>query len=117
MINDTRFVAGANMDGALWGSVATLGVASPFLLMAKQDDFRANVTGWMSFWNASTGYKRDILFNGTLHTSFTDMPALVDGTPLGSLVSPSFRAQFGSINGLRMLNIETAYIRAFLAFG
>jgi hypothetical protein len=50
---------------------------------------------------------------GTTHYSFTDYPVLLDTTPLGSLEPQAVRALFGTIGGLRIVDIEVTYLGAF----
>lgn len=114
MLADRRFIAGINLDGAFVGNVTTLGLSEPFLLMSSAVHNRTDDSTWVSFWDNLRGYRRDIAVAGTLHLSYSDYaPLMDDAVTLGILTSAERQALVGTINGNRMLQIESAYIGSF----
>ncbi|MCE0447243.1 hypothetical protein LT493_31765 [Streptomyces tricolor] len=67
---DRRIDAGINMDGTLQYSsteflpVALEGLDRPFMLMGKANQTHLNKPSWQSFWDRSTGWKRDLNLGG-----------------------------------------------------
>lgn len=82
MGSDPRILAGANLDGSVKpeiGRAALQGVDRPLLLMgAGQDGDSARAHNHVeapdcrAFWQASTGWKRDVYFQAGEHLSFSD---------------------------------------------
>lgn len=110
--DDARVDAGVNLDGSYVGSVAKTGVAKPFLQVAAEAHTRASEPSWKSFWQASSGWKRELRFKGTAHGSFTDLQVLlpqiaatVPKLPVGEFV--------GTIDPGRSVSAQRAYIAAF----
>ncbi|MEV4061429.1 alpha/beta hydrolase family protein [Nonomuraea dietziae] len=108
---DRRVDAGVNLDGGFRGSVATTGVAKPFLQIAAENHTRASDPSWKSFWDRSTGWKRELRFTGTAHYSFSDAEAVVPqlagelGVPAGDII--------GTVDPRRAVTAQRAYVSAF----
>lgn len=114
ILADRRFVAGINLDGAIIGNVTTLGLSAPFLLMSSAVHNRTNDPTWASLWNNLRGFKRELAVAGTLHLSFSDYAPLADdATALGFLTKNETEELVGTIDGNRMLTIESAYVGNF----
>ncbi|RDL33924.1 Uncharacterized protein BP5553_08292 [Venustampulla echinocandica] len=108
MFNDTRFIAGVNMDGSMTGPVATKGLDGPFLLLSNEGHTREFDSTWETFYNALRGWKRDIRVKKTQHHHYSDTLYLAnvlkpDGDP----------ANADYVRGDRMYVIQTAYVVAF----
>ncbi|MFI6600877.1 alpha/beta hydrolase family protein [Nonomuraea sp. NPDC050536] len=110
--DDRRVDAGVNLDGGYVGPVAKTGVAKPFLQLAAETHTRASEPSWKSFWEASTGWKRELRFKGAAHGSFTDLQALL---PQIAVTSPKVPvADFvGTIDPGRSVSAQRAYLAAF----
>lgn len=113
LFSDSRFIAGVNIDGPIFGSVATQGVKSkPFLIIAAQGhDNAINFPAWKSFWKNSKGaLELEIQVRGAGHEVFVDLGVfytilrqlgwLPDIDPTGE--------RFGTI-GARIWEVEDAY--------
>ncbi len=114
ILADKRFVAGVNLDGAIIGNVTMLGISKPFLIMSAEGHDRTNDPTWAEFWTHLTGYKREIQVSGTRHGSYSDLLILADELiALGVPIPDDVTQILGTIAGIRMLEIESAYIDAF----
>lgn len=104
---DRRVDAGVNLDGGFRGSVAQTGVAKPFLQVAAESHTRASDPAWKSFWEESSGWKRELRFTGAQHYTFTDAEVMVPQlkVPAAPLI--------GTIDPGRAVAAQRAYIDAF----
>ncbi len=109
-----KFTAGLNLDGSIIGNVTTLGLSAPFMLISSSVHNRTNDASWASFWSNLRGYKRDIGIKGSYHQTFSDDVVLGDDLAAAGLFNESYiLSEFGTVNGTRMLEIESAYVGAF----
>lgn len=110
--DDRRVDAGVNLDGGYVGRVAKTGVAKPFLQMAAEAHTRASEPSWKSFWDASTGWKRELRFAGAAHGSFTDLQVMLPQIAAALPKVPV--ADFvGTIDPGRSVSAQRAYLAAF----
>ncbi|MFD0891535.1 lipase, partial [Streptosporangium algeriense] len=94
------------------GGVAGGGVAKPFMQLAAEAHTRASEPSWKSFWDASTGWKRELRFRGAAHGSFTDLQALLP--KIARTVPKVPVADFvGTIDPVRSVAAQRAYVAAF----
>ncbi|NUW42052.1 alpha/beta hydrolase family protein [Nonomuraea rhodomycinica] len=110
--DDPRVDAGANLDGIMLGPAATLGVTRPFLQVAGQTTTRDSEPTWKSFWNASTGWKREARFTGAQHFSFFDLQAIYPQLA-GRLKGLPIAETIGTIDPERSVAAQRAYLAAF----
>ncbi|MEU7001918.1 lipase [Nonomuraea sp. NPDC046570] len=110
--DDRRVDAGVNLDGGYVGRVAKTGVAKPFLQLAAETHTRASEPSWKSFWDASTGWKRELRFAGAAHGSFTDLQVMLPQIAAALPKVPV--ADFvGTIDPGRSVSAQRAYLAAF----
>ncbi|MEV0581820.1 lipase [Nonomuraea sp. NPDC050310] len=109
--DDPRVDAGVNLDGGHRGPVAQSGVAKPFLQMAAQPHTRESDASWRTFWERSTGWKRELRFTGAEHYSFTDLQTL--GPQVPGVPEARLRGLLGTIDPERSLAAQRAYAAAF----
>ncbi|KAF4624249.1 hypothetical protein G7Y89_g13925 [Cudoniella acicularis] len=108
MLNDSRFIAGVNMDGSMFGPVTTEGLSQPFLLLANAGHVREYDASWATFYDALSGWKRDIRVNETQHHHYSDTLYLENVLrPDGDPANRDF------LSGKRMYVIQSAYLVAF----
>ncbi|MFI6602358.1 hypothetical protein ACIBHX_39420 [Nonomuraea sp. NPDC050536] len=112
MHDDGRVDAGANLDGIMLGQVARSGVTKPFLQVAGQTTTRASEPTWKSFWQASTGWKREVRFTGVQHFSFFDLQAIFPQLA-GKLPNVPVTDMIGTIDPARSIAAQRAYLTAF----
>ncbi|KAJ3560880.1 hypothetical protein NPX13_g9154 [Xylaria arbuscula] len=108
--DDKRFHVGADLDGGVYGSVVQEGTDSPFLFIHAPSHTHITDPTWAEAWPNLRGFKREYSINGTLHGSFTDLPIFRD--LVGSDALGEYGPQTGTIDGSRMLTIETALLGA-----
>ncbi|MEU4323567.1 alpha/beta hydrolase family protein [Nonomuraea dietziae] len=129
MATDRRVDAGADLDGWLAYDVdgrrptraATEGTARPFLLMGSSGSTRdgrprSHLTSpaWKSFWEHSSGFKRDLLMPEAMHYSFTDLQAFLPQLDEQLEVEPEVRAKrIGTVDPGRSVASQRAYLSAF----
>jgi predicted dienelactone hydrolase len=101
--DDPRIDAGVNLDGSYVGPIARTGMGRPFLQFAAQAHTRAGDRTWKSFWNASSGWKRELRLAGAAHGSFTDLQVIL----------PQVKDLVGTIDPARSVAAQRAYITAF----
>jgi hypothetical protein len=124
MIVDDRIDAGANLDGSMepgYGQAADRGVDRPFLLIGggtSGNDAHPHNHGhapdWASFWEHSTGWKRDLYLPAAEHMGFSDQQVLLPeiGQEL-PLPDEALEATIGTIDPQRSLAVQRAYLSAF----
>ncbi|GAA2201455.1 lipase [Streptomyces bangladeshensis] len=117
---DRRIDAGINMDGTLQYSsteflpVALEGLDRPFMLMGKANQTHLNKPSWQSFWDRSTGWKRDLSLEGGGHFSYTDAQTIVPALDEHLDIPAQNREQFiGTVDPERSTAAQRAYVTAF----
>ncbi len=116
MHDDSRVDAGTALDSAMFGSVATEGLARPFMLFAADDNSRASVPSWKTFLPRLRGWHRELHLTGALHYTFTDAAVLLPQFAGVSPVTPEVvRDTIGTIDGQRAVVVQRAYLTAFFA--
>ncbi|KAI0400244.1 platelet-activating factor acetylhydrolase [Xylaria palmicola] len=108
--DDARFFAGADLDGAVFGSVVQEGTDSPFLYVRGPNHTHVTDPTWAEAWPNLRGFKREYSVNGTQHNAFTDLPILRD--VVGGDVLGDYSDILGTIAGARILAIETTFLGA-----
>ncbi|MCT9929784.1 hypothetical protein N5079_06065 [Planotetraspora sp. A-T 1434] len=110
--DDGRVDAGANLDGIMLGPVAQSGVAKPFLQVAGETTTRDSEPTWKSFWDNSSGWKREARFTGAQHSSFFDLQAIFPQLA-GRLPNVPVPDMIGTIKPERSIAAQRAYLTAF----
>ena len=114
MLDDTRIKAGINLDGSLRGPVVTAGLHRPFMLLSAGDHNRDNDPTWASFWNASSGWKRDFQLLGSVHGTYFDGVVLFPQLAGALGLTPTqLTDDVGTIDTARAITVESAYVDAF----
>ncbi|MGV9304931.1 alpha/beta hydrolase family protein [Nonomuraea sp. NPDC003727] len=129
MVADGRVDAGADLDGWLAYDVdgraptraAVEGTARPFLLMGspgstRDGQGRSHLTSpsWKSFWERSSGWKRDLSMPEAMHYSFTDLQSFLPQLDERLDVVPEVRAKrIGTVDPTRSVAAQRAYLGAF----
>ncbi|KAK9716778.1 hypothetical protein K7432_006674 [Basidiobolus ranarum] len=109
MLNDTRIIAGANLDGSFWGPVVDQGLDRPFLIMSQQS--RSEDASWTKIWPNLRSWRLHLKLANSGHLTYSDIPVLTD---LLNITDPEGESRIGTIGGLRSLVIQRTYISAFL---
>jgi hypothetical protein len=109
MLVDPIYACGANMDGAFIGNVTELGLDKPFLMMNSMTHTWPSDNTWPTFYKNLRGYKKDVQIAGTRHKSYSDW-LILKNLLVKNDTDP---ANADLIPGIRMLEIETAYLISF----
>ncbi len=113
MRDDRRLAAGIDLDGTLFGARATAGSDRPFLLLGSDQAGPEDPT-WDAFWAHQRGWKRELVLHGSTHLSFTDLEVLYpQGGPLVGLTPEQIAQVIGTLDPLRAVRVQRAYVRAF----
>ncbi|WP_256107178.1 lipase [Streptomyces sp. ODS05-4] len=117
---DHRVDAGVNLDGTLQYSptdflpVAREGLDRPFMLMGKETQTHLDKPSWQSFWDLSTGWKRDFSLVRAGHFSYTDAQTFVPAVDAALDVPAGLREQYvGTVDPERSTSAQRAYLTAF----
>lgn len=120
MYEDRRVRAGVNLDGTLEFNpepngtnlmpVAKHGLDRPFLLMGREGSDRGTEPSWRSFWSHSTGWKRNLTLRGSLHQTYTDLPALL---PQAGVDRKVIEKNIGTVDPARAVAAQRAYVASF----
>lgn len=117
---DRRIDAGINLDGTLKYSdseylpVAEKGLDRPFMLMGKASQTHLNNPSWQSFWDHSTGWKRDLSLERGSHFSYTDAQSFVPALDEQLDIPEKLRRQYiGTVDPERSTAAQRAYTTAF----
>lgn len=109
---DPRFAGGVNLDGILFGSVVGAGFKKPFFEMKSETVSSERDSSWDGFTRNLSGWKLQVLVEGTEHESFTDLPLLFDSLPNGKQVRRAAKEALGTLDGERIREIVAAYVSA-----
>lgn len=126
MYEDQRIDSGINMDGTLGYmpdhplSVVQAGLERPFMLMeagfnqAGEVDSHLTAADRNTFWQQSSGWKRDLSVPTGMHYTFTDyqflLPMLDRSLSLAPMVMQNL---IGTVDPDQMLAAQRDYISAF----
>ena len=112
---ETRLAAGVDLDGTLWTPQATAGSGRPLLLFGRADLDPFEAATWAEVWRVQRGPKLRLNLKGSTHATFTDFaPLLPQVAPILGKPASWVIQGIGTINGLRAVAVERAYIRAWL---
>lgn len=113
MHDDPRITAGIDLDGSLLGSSALGGSDRPFLLLGS-DQAGPEDPSWDEFWTNQRGWRRELVLAGSTHASFTDLEVLYpQAAPLVGLTPDQVTQVIGTLDPLRAVRVERAYVCAF----
>lgn len=115
MLIDSRLKGGINLDGRVFGPAQDEDQTRPFVIFGTGIHNRTTEPSWEAFWSYLGGWKRGFVYEGAEHVTFTDGPILLKlaGIDTGDL-PPQF--PMGNVDGLRNLEMLSAYISSFLDF-
>jgi len=116
MLNDTRILGGANLDGTFFGPVVEQGLDRPFLIFGNQDHNRSTDESWAAIWPRLRGWKVELQLRESQHLTFSDGPLLVKVLGLGGRLSKEAESLLGTLDGGRALEIVRTYGIAFFDF-
>jgi dienelactone hydrolase len=68
---DRRIVAGANLDGSMFGPVVKHGLQGPFLLFGHENKTQVTDPSWAEFWSNLRGWKLELELARAQHYAFS----------------------------------------------
>ncbi|CRL20962.1 unnamed protein product [Penicillium camemberti] len=114
---DHRIVAGANLDGSMFGSVVQQGLRGPFLLFGHENKTQTTDPTWKEFWSNLRGWKLELELAKAQHYTFSDLPFLLNLLGLPVQKVPAIQTMVGTLNGFKAFEIVHRTVVAFLGFG
>lgn len=119
LLNESRIVAGSNLDGALWGPVLQKGVSRPFFTIGAEGHREADKS-WDVFYKAMDEkhpgvWVKEIAVKNASHGSFWDTVIMGDMTGLRGK-NEALDAFFGKMTGKRAMEVLRAYMGDFIGF-
>lgn len=119
LMNESRIVAGSNLDGALWGPVLKNGVARPFFTVGAEGH-RESDKSWDVFYKAMDEkhprvWVKEIAVRDAVHGSFWDFSIIGDITGLRDK-NKDLEKYFGKATGKRAMEIMRGYLGDFIEF-
>ncbi|KAK3386638.1 Alpha/Beta hydrolase protein [Podospora didyma] len=126
MAADSRIAGGVNLDGSMFGSVLSTGVAPrPFLLLGSEghNSSTPTETSWRQFINSTRrrphgekAWLKEVNLAGSLHWSLHDFSIFADVTPGLRANEDLVTFFFGRILGSRVMEILREYLSDFVEF-
>ncbi|KAJ5210078.1 hypothetical protein N7472_000217 [Penicillium cf. griseofulvum] len=114
---DSRIVAGANLDGSMFGPVVQKGLQGPFLLFGHENKTQVTDPTWAEFWPNVRGWKLELEVAKIQHYAFSDLPYLMKLLGLPVEKAPAIQRMVGNLDGARGFEIVHRTVAAFLGFG
>ncbi|MGV9270722.1 alpha/beta hydrolase family protein [Kitasatospora sp. NPDC003701] len=112
--DEPRVLAGVSLDGPVFGTAATDGLARPLLLIGASDVRPARDAMWDALWPRLTSWRRQLTLSGSGHLTFSDFAVLLPAArPVLSWPDEQFDQLLGTIDGSRAVAAQRAYLAAF----
>ena len=116
MLEDSRIIGGANLDGSFFGPVIEQGLNRPFLIFGHEGKNQSTDPSWKAIWPRLRGWKLELMLHGAQHATFSDLPLLVKVLGLDKVLPPEAATLLGMLDGVRALDVVSAYLVAFFDF-
>jgi pimeloyl-ACP methyl ester carboxylesterase len=116
MLNDSRIIGGANLDGSFFGPILHHSLSRPFLIFAHEGKNQSTDASWNATWPQLHGWKIELMLHGAQHATFSDLPLLAQILGLDRMLPPEAKLLLGSIDGARALDVMSKYLIAFFEF-
>ena len=109
LVNDTRFAAGANHDGTMYGDVLKLGTGAPVLLMASTGHNQTEDPSWYDVWQRLRGWGLQLQIEPSSHQLYSDLQLI------NKIVGGSLSGLLGEdpLDGARAFELMWTYTVAF----
>ncbi|KAJ5593215.1 Platelet-activating factor acetylhydrolase [Penicillium hordei] len=114
---DHRIIAGANLDGSMFGPVVQEGLRGPFLLFGHENKTQTTDPTWKEFWSNLRGWKLELELAKAQHYAFSDLSFLMKLLGLPVQKAPAIQAMVGTLDGFKAFEIVHRTVVAFLGFG
>ena len=117
-LNDTRIKGGVNLDGRLFGSMEkpNITLSKPFLQFVSEASSPDPYLRWDEEWECLLGWKLELVLNGAVHATFSDMPLIAEAFDLREKLGREGEELLGKLDGMRGLEVMVEYVSAFAEF-
>ncbi|CAD6594118.1 MAG: hypothetical protein ASARMPREDX12_008149 [Alectoria sarmentosa] len=117
-LNDTRIKGGINLDGRLFGSMErpNITLSKPFLQFVSEASSPDPYLRWDEEWKCLSGWKLELVLNGAVHATFSDMPLIAEAFDLREKLGREGEELLGKLDGMRGLEVMVEYVSAFAGF-
>ena len=117
-LNDTRIKGGINLDGRLFGSMEkpNITLSKPFLQFVSEAFSPDPYLRWDEEWERLSGWKLELVLNGAVHATFSDMPLIAEAFDLREKLGREGEELLGKLDGMRGLEVMVEYVSAFAEF-
>ncbi|KAK8859711.1 Alpha/Beta hydrolase protein [Apiospora arundinis] len=112
MLSEPRILGGVDMDGRFFNPVLEKGVDRPLVLLGRTNHSAEDAT-WPVVYEKLRATRVEMAVEGTLHSSFTDFPVIVNSLNLTKSIA---EVVGGSISGKRMDVVVKSVMIAFCDF-
>ena len=114
VLQDTTFLGAINLDGKFWGSTASNATEEadahkPVFLFGSQGHDPTTDNTWLTFPLSQSGWWREVNVKGSRHLDFSDVT-------FWKRLNASTSQSIGTINGVRITEIMSRYVREFVGF-
>ena len=116
MLNDSRIIGGANLDGSFFGPILHRSLDHPFLIFGHEGKNQSTDASWKAVWLQLPGWKLELMLHGAQHATFSDLPLLAKVLGLDKVLPPEAKLLLGTLNGARALDIISRYLVVFVDF-
>ncbi|OQD96244.1 hypothetical protein PENVUL_c093G05701 [Penicillium vulpinum] len=117
MLLDSRIIAGANLDGSMFGPVVQKGLKGPFLLFGHESKTQTTDPTWKETWSNLRGWKLELEMANAQHYTFSDLSYLLKLLALPVERVPAIQMMVGTLDGFKGFEIIHRTLVAFLGFG
>ena len=117
-LNDSRIKGGINIDGRLFGSMEKphTTLSTPFLQFASEASSSDPYSRWHEEWERLLGWKLELVFNGSAHSTFVDLPLIAEVLGIREELGEEVNQILGLVDGMRGLEVMVEYVNAFAGF-
>ena len=117
-LNDIRIKGGINLDGRLFGSMEkpNITLSKPFLQFVSKASSPDPYLRWDEEWERLSGWKLELVLNGAVHATFSDMPLIAEAFDLREKLGREGEELLGKVDGMRGLEVIVEYVSAFAEF-
>jgi dienelactone hydrolase len=116
ILNNSRFIGGADFDGGFVGAPLTHATTKPFLLWASSIHNQSNVPSWPTVWHNLKGWKLQLQSDKSAHGTFTDLPFLVQRFGIDPGASNLLAPFLGTINAEEALMVIVEMMQSLFEF-
>ncbi|KIV87933.1 hypothetical protein PV11_03448 [Exophiala sideris] len=118
IVNNTRFLGGADFDGAIYGPPLSHTTTKPFILFTSSPHNQSlAATNWAAAWKNLVGWRLQLQLADSMHYSFSDYPLLLETWGIANASTKEILAPLvGTIDGRQALTRIVDIMHTFFKF-